>query len=359
MEELLEEESKQFHPDHLGGWQEERRKEFWKRRECDDMSEKILGANQMDWTTFVPREISLGVLGQSDFPRIAKNPKLMKKVSASIRQIPQKQTIVHGDSRYMDLKGTDIHLVVTSPPYWTLKKYDPVDGQLGIIEDYEKFVTELDKVWQICYDALVTGGRMGIVVGDVCLPRRKDGRHRVVPLHSSIQEHCRKIGFDNLAPIIWYKISNISLEAEGCGRFLGKPYEPNAIIKNDIEYILFLRKPGRYRSPSRAQRVLSLLSEEEQREFFQQIWNFPGASTQRHPAPFPLSLAERLVKMFSFVGDTVLDPFLGTGTTLFAAGLWGRNGIGYEIDEKYVKMSLERLKGDIRFTNVDLIEKVK
>jgi len=313
----------------------------------------------IDWTEFVPREIHLEDLKQSDFPRIAKDRNLMKRVWASIKQIPQKQTIVHGDSRYMDLKGIDIHLVVTSPPYWTLKKYDPSQGQLGVIENYDEFLSETDKVWQRCYDALVTGGRMVVVVGDVCLPRRKDGRHRVVPLHSSIQEHCRKIGFDNLAPIIWYKISNINMEVEGCSRFLGKPYEPNSIIKNDIEYILFLRKPGRYRSPSKAQRVLSLISEGEQRDFYKQIWNLPGASTKRHPAPFPLSLAERLVKMFSFVGDTVLDPFLGTGTTLFAAGLWGRSGIGYEVDRNFVRMSLERLKGDIRFTNVDFIERLK
>lgn len=282
----------------------------------------------------------------------------MTKITATIKRIPTKQTIIHSDSRYMNLDD-EIQLVVTSPPYWTLKKYDPIEGQLGAIEDYEQFLTELDKVWKQCYEFLVPGGRMAIVVGDVCLARRKHSRHRVIPLHSSIQEHCQRIGFDNLAPIIWYKISNVEFEATGGGRFLGKPYEPNAIIKNDVEYILFLRKPGRYRSPNRVERVLSLISEEEHRTFFQQIWNMPGASTRKHPAPFPLDLAERLVKMFSFVGDTVLDPFLGTGTTLFAAGLWGRNGIGFEIDEKFVKMSSRRLKGDIRFTNVNLIESTK
>ena len=310
------------------------------------------------WAEFVPEEIDLASLTQSDFPRIAKNKTLMTKITATIKRIPTKQTIIHSDSRYMNLDD-EIQLVVTSPPYWTLKKYDPIEGQLGAIEDYEQFLTELDKVWKQCYEFLVPGGRMAIVVGDVCLARRKHSRHRVIPLHSSIQEHCQRIGFDNLAPIIWYKISNVEFEATGGGRFLGKPYEPNAIIKNDVEYILFLRKPGRYRSPNRVERVLSLISEEEHRTFFQQIWNMPGASTRKHPAPFPLDLAERLVKMFSFVGDTVLDPFLGTGTTLFAAGLWGRNGIGFEIDEKFVKMSSRRLKGDIRFTNVNLIESTK
>lgn len=306
---------------------------------------------------FIPDEIDLRNLTQSDFPRIAKDKKLMKKIQVSIKRIPTKQTIVHGDSRFMELDN-EVHLVITSPPYWTLKKYDPIEGQLGVIQDYDQFLKELDKVWERCYEVLVPGGRMVIVVGDVCLARREYTRHRVVPLHSSIQEHCQRIGFDNLTPVIWYKISNVEFEAKG-GRFLGKPYEPNAIIKNDIEYILFLRKPGRYRSPSRSQRVLSLISEKEHKAFFQQIWNIPGASTRKHPAPFPLVLAKRLVKMFSFVGDTVLDPFLGTGTTLVAAGLWGRNGIGFEIDKKFVMMALGRLRGDIRFSNVTLIEKPK
>jgi len=313
----------------------------------------------MNLNEYVPKGIDLDLLTQSDFPRIAKNKELMKKIISSVKRIPTRQLVVHGDSRYLTLNKNQaqVHLVVTSPPYWTLKKYDPIPGQLGVIEDYEKFLEELDRVWKRCYDVLVPGGRMAIVVGDVCLPRRKYDRHMLIPLHSSIQEHCRKIGFDNLAPIIWYKIANISFEVKGNGRYLGKPYEPNGIVKNDVEYILFLRKPGSYRKPTVAQRVLSLLPENEQREFFQQIWTtITGASTRRHPAPFPTALAERLVRMFSFVGDTILDPFMGTGTTLYAAGSWGRNGMGFDIDCKYAKMALTRLKEDIRFTNVDYIE---
>ena len=133
-------------------------------------------------------------------------------------------------------------------------------------------------------------------------PRRKFGRHVVVPLHASIQEHCRRLGFDNLAPIIWHKITNMSLESSRGSSFLGKPYEPNAVIKNDIEYILFQRKPGGYRSPSQAVKLLSLIPEAEHRAWFQQIWSLGGASTREHPAPFPVALAERLVRMFSFVG---------------------------------------------------------
>ena len=175
--------------------------------------------------------------------------------------------------------------------------------------------------------------------GDVCLSRRRYGRHVVVPLHAGIQESCRRLGFDNLAPIIWHKIANASFEMGGAGGFLGKPYEPNAVIKNDIEYILMQRKSGGYRSPSPAARALSVISAAEHKEWFRQIWTIPGASTRDHPAPYPLALATRLVRMFSFVGDTVLDPFLGTGTTSVAAAGAGRNSVGVEIDTEYMELA--------------------
>src|SRR5579871_246354 len=165
-----------------------------------------------------------------------------------------------GDARELDwLEDDSLHLVVTSPPYWTLKKYNDHPSQLGDIERYESFMDELDKVWRHCYRALVQGGRLVCVVGDVCIARRRNhGRHMVMPLHADISVRCRRIGFDYLTPILWYKIANASYEIEkGGGGFLGKPYEPNAIIKNDIEYILMLRKPGAYRKPTEHQRKLS------------------------------------------------------------------------------------------------------
>ncbi|MGH9962682.1 MAG: DNA-methyltransferase, partial [Pyrinomonadaceae bacterium] len=251
------------------------------------------------------------------------------------------------DARFLDfLEPESVQLVLTSPPYWTLKQYRPHEGQLGSVQDYEEFLGELDRVWTHCYRALAPSGRLIIVVGDVCLSRRKnEGRHMVVPLHASIQEHCRAIGFDNLAPIIWHKIANAKFEVEnGSGGFLGKPYEPNAVIKNDIEFILMQRKAGEYRSPSVGTRILSVISAENHRAWFQQIWSgLTGASTRQHPAPYPLELAERLIRMFSFVGDTVLDPFMGTGTTNLAASLWGRNSIGSEIDPTYFGRAAERI----------------
>jgi DNA modification methylase len=196
----------------------------------------------------------------------------------------------------------------------------------------------------------VPGGRLVCVVGDVCLSRRENnGRHTVVPLHASIQERCRRIGYDNLAPIIWHKIANAVYEVDnGGGGFLGKPYEPNAVIKNDIEFILMERKPGGYRAPDVAARVLSVISGENHKKWFQQIWSgLTGASTRLHPAPYPVELAERLVRMFSFVGDTVLDPFLGTGTTTVAAAKTGRNSIGFEVDEHYFEMAHKRIANEI------------
>ena len=288
---------------------------------------------------------------QRDIPRIAKDRKLIAQIEQASQRIRTNHQLYHRDSRHMrELKPKSVHLVLTSPPYWTLKEYRRIDGQLGYVADYEEFLTELDKVWQQCFDALVPGGRLICVVGDVCLSRRENGgRHTVVPLHASIQEHCRVMGFDNLAPIIWHKIANAKFETEGNGAaFLGKPYEPNAVIKNDIEFILMERKPGGYRSPDMTTKVFSLLSDENHKAWFQQIWTgLTGASTRQHPAPYPLELAVRLVRMFSFVGDTVLDPFLGTGTTTLAAAQWGRNSIGYELDETYLTLAQSRIHDKI------------
>ncbi|OPY48723.1 MAG: Modification methylase MjaI [Methanosaeta sp. PtaU1.Bin060] len=283
--------------------------------------------------------------GQKAIPNIAKDTEAVQSIDAAIKNVPSSHRLVLGDSRAMEeIPDKSVHLVATSPPYWTLKEYPMSDGQLGRVEDYESFLMGLDRVWEQVFRVLVPGGRLVIVVGDVCLPRRSFGRHVVYPLHASIQEHCRRLGFDNLAPIIWHKIANASFESSRCTNFLGKPYEPNAIIKNDIEYILFQRKPGGYRQPSLEARLLSVIPEDCHRQWFQQIWCLGGASTRQHPAPFPLALAERLVRMFSFVGDTVLDPFMGTGTTNLAAGKWGRCSIGFEIEPEYFEMACKRVK---------------
>jgi site-specific DNA-methyltransferase (adenine-specific) len=240
-----------------------------------------------------------------------------------------------------------IHLVVTSPPYWTLKEYAPHEKQLGAIEDYEQFLTELDKVWAECARVLVPGGRMCCVVGDVCIPRKKAGRHHVIPLHADIMVRNRKLGLDSLTPILWFKIANGATEVEGNGAgFYGKPYQPGAIVKNDFEYILFFRKGGSYRSPSFLQKALSMLSREELKGWLRTSWtDIKGESTRKgHPAPYPAELAERLIRLFSFAGDVILDPFVGTGSTSLAAMSSGRSSIGLELDSRYIRLAKERLE---------------
>lgn len=252
--------------------------------------------------------------------------------------------LVLGDARNLSfIPDNSVHLVVTSPPYWNLKRYNEHPQQMGHIDKYEFFLKELHKVWQECFRVLVAGGRLVCVVGDVCLSRKQHGRHVVVPLHADICVDCRKIGFDNLNPIIWHKISNANYEVSNGSKFLGKPYEPNAIIKNDIEFILMQRKPGGYRQPTMEQRQKSKIAEKEFNEWFRQFWTITGASTKQHPAPFPLELAHRLVRMFSFDGDVVLDPFGGSGTTSLAAMKNNRHSIMLDIDRDYLSMAHSRL----------------
>jgi len=263
-------------------------------------------------------------------------------------EVHTRHRLVQGDARDLGfLSDESIHLVVTSPPYWTLKRYRDHPSQLGHVEDYEQFLRELEKVWRECFRVLVPGGRLVCVVGDVCLSRKRTGRHRVVPLHADIAVMCRKIGFDNLNPIIWHKIANAAFEVENGSKFLGKPYEPNAIIKNDIEFILMQRKPGGYRKPTQKQREVSRLTKEEFAAWFRQFWNITGQSTRQFPAAFPLELAYRLVRMFSFAEDTVLDPFSGSGTTMLAAMQTDRHSIGVEIDSAYIDLAEARLAKEV------------
>ena len=282
---------------------------------------------------------------QRSIPAIARDAEATARIERLLNEVPTTHRLLLGDSREIvaELPNESVHLAITSPPYWTLKKYREHPDQLGHVDDYDEFLEAIDLVWEGVRRTLVPGGRLVIVVGDVCLSRRKFGRHVVVPLHAGIQEHCRVLGYDNLAPIIWHKIANARLEVANGSSFLGKPYEPNSVIKNDIEFILFQRKPGGYRRPTLAARVMSVIPEELHREYFQQIWTLGGASTGKHPAPFPLRLAERLIRMFSFVGDTVLDPFMGTGTTNVAAATLGRHSVGIEVEPSYFDMAASAL----------------
>ena len=172
-----------------------------------------------------------------------------------------------------------------------------------------------------------------------------------MPLHADIQVRSRALGFDCLTPILWHKIANGVTEAAGNGAgFYGKPYQPGAVVKNDIEYILFLRKGGAYRQPSHLQKALSMLTKVEMQAWWRSIWtDVKGASTRSgHPAPYPAALAERLIRMFSFAGDTILDPFVGTGSTTIGAIEAGRNSIGNELEPVYMKLAEQRISEAVR-----------
>ena len=267
-------------------------------------------------------------VGQSDTARLIESlpqrdnePSSLEKLLEAnaefrVREWPEpynrtSHTLQLGDSRELrSLPDQSVHLVVTSPPYWTLKVYNDHPEQMGAIADYEKFLDELDRAWTECFRVLVPGGRVCCVVGDVCLARKDVGRHLVMPLHADILVRSRRIGFDALTPIFWHKIANGAMETEGNGAgFNGKPYQPGAVVKNDIEYILFMRKGGKYRSVPPLAKALSMVNKQEMQAWFRSIWtDVPGASTAQHPAPYPVELAQRLIRMFSFAGDTVLDP---------------------------------------------------
>jgi len=245
------------------------------------------------------------------------------------------------------LPDESVQLVVTSPPYWTLKEYAVNEEQLGAVQDYDEFLDELDKVWSECARVLVPGGRICCVVGDVCIPRKRDGRHRIMPLHADIMVRTRRLGLDSLTPILWFKIANGAMEADGNGAgFYGKPYQPGAIVKNDFEYVLFLRKGGTYRSPSPVQKALSILSKEEMKAWLRTSWtDIKGVSTRKgHPAPYPAELAERLIRLFSFAGDVILDPFAGCGSTSLAALHAGRSSIGVEVEPQYMRLAREKME---------------
>jgi site-specific DNA-methyltransferase (adenine-specific) len=257
-----------------------------------------------------------------------------------------KHSIYESDARDLSFIGTEtVHLICTSPPYGSLKIYPDHPRQLGNIASYEKFLDELDTVWAECLRILVPGGRVACVVGDICVSRRQGGRHHVLPLSADLQVRARHLGFDCLTPIRWLKVSNIKLEASKSARYLGKPNLPNGIVKNDIEHILFFRKPGGYRKPTPEMEKRSFIITDDYIKWYAPVWmDVTGQLRRDHPAPYPVEVPRRLIRMFSFSGDTVVDPFAGTGSTALAALETGRNSISVEIEPRYVEMIEERLR---------------
>jgi len=268
-----------------------------------------------------------------------------------------KHKIINGDSRIMtELPNNSVHLVITSPPYWQLKDYG-TDNQIGFHDSYENYINNLNLVWKECYRTLHNGCRLCINIGDQFARAVYYGRYKVIPIREEIIKFCENIGFDYMCAIIWQKVTTSN--TTGGGVQMGSyPYPRNGILKLDYEFILVFKKLGDAPKPTKEQKELSIMTAEEWNTNFAGHWNFPGARQNGHIAMFPEELPSRLIKMFSFVGETVLDPFLGSGTTALAAKKLDRNSVGFEINSEFIpfiKEKLEVQKKDLFCTDYEFI----
>ncbi|MFQ3598296.1 MAG: DNA methyltransferase [Chloroherpetonaceae bacterium] len=241
-----------------------------------------------------------------------------------------------------ELPDNSVHLVITSPPYWQLKDYG-TDNQIGFHDSYENYINNLNLVWKECYRTLHNGCRLCVNIGDQFARAVYYGRYKVIPIREEIIKFCENIGFDYMGAIIWQKVTTSN--TTGGGVQMGSyPYPRNGILKLDYEFILVLKKLGDSPKPTKEQKELSKMTAEEWNTFFTGHWNFPGERQSGHIAMFPEELPRRLIKMFSFVGETVLDPFAGSGTTALAAKKTDRNSVGYEINPEFIPIIKEKLE---------------
>ena len=257
--------------------------------------------------------------------------------------------IIHGDSRQMNLlTDKSVHLVITSPPYWQLKDYG-TENQIGFHESYESYINNLNLVWEESYRVLHPGCRLCINIGDQFARSVYYGRYKVIPIRTEIIKFCETIGFDYMGAVIWQKVTTCN--TTGGATIMGSfPYPRNGILKLDYEFILLFKKQGVLPVPTKEQKELSIMTKDEWNTYFSGHWYFAGAKQDGHIAMFPEELPARLIKMFSFAGETVLDPFLGSGTTTLAARNLGRNSVGYEINPDFIPI----IKGKLNFSQSDL-----
>jgi DNA modification methylase len=250
--------------------------------------------------------------------------------------------VIIGDSRWMsEVDDESVHLIVTSPPYWQLKDYGN-SGQIGFDDTYEDYINNLNLVWNECYRALENGCRLCINIGDQFARSVYYGRYKIIPIRTEIIKFCETIGFDYMGAIIWQKVTTCN--TTGGATIMGSfPYPRNGIIKIDYEFILIFKKPGIGKNVPKSIKDKSKLTIEEWNQYFAGHWNIPGEKQNGHLAMFPEEIPRRLIKMFSFVNDTVLDPFLGSGTTTLSAKNLERNSIGYEISAKFIPVIKEKL----------------
>ncbi|GBD96072.1 modification methylase HindIII [bacterium BMS3Abin06] len=250
--------------------------------------------------------------------------------------------IINGDCRQMNfLPDKSVHLVITSPPYWQLKDYG-TENQIGFHESYESYINNLNLVWKESFRVLHPGCRLCINIGDQFARSVYYGRYKVIPIRTEIIKFCETTGFDYMGAVIWQKVTTTN--TTGGATIMGSfPYPRNGILKLDYEFILLFKKQGIPPKPTKEQKELSAMTKDEWNTYFSGHWYFAGAKQDGHIAVFPEELPARLIKMFAFAGDTVLDPFLGSGTTSLAARNLCRNSIGYEINADFISIVKEKL----------------
>ena len=260
--------------------------------------------------------------------------------------------IINGDSRQMnELKDCSVHLIITSPPYWQLKDYG-TENQIGFNDSYESYINNLNLVWAECFRVLHDGCRLCINIGDQFARSVYYGRYKVIPIHSEIIKFCETIGFDFMGQIIWQKTT--TMNTTGGGAVMGSfPHPRNGIVKLDFEYILLFKKQGNAPKPTQEQKDNSVMTNEEWNTYFNGHWYFNGAKQDKHLAMFPEELPARLIKMFSFPDEIVLDPFMGSGTTALAAGKLNRNSVGYEINAAYIPIIKEKIGQNNAFMPIE------
>ena len=250
-----------------------------------------------------------------------------------------------------ELNDESVHLIVTSPPYWQLKDYG-TDNQIGFHDDYETYINHLNLTWAECFRVLHKGCRLCINIGDQFARSTYYGRYKIIPIHSEIIKFCEMIGFDFMGQIIWQK--QTTMNTSGGASIMGSyPHPRNGIVKLDFEYILLFKKQGNAPKPTKEQKDNSAMTNEEWKTYFNGHWYFTGAKQDKHLAMFPEELPHRLIKMFSFPEETVLDPFMGSGTTALAARKLNRNSVGYEINPDFISIIKEKIGGDDAFMKVE------
>jgi len=277
--------------------------------------------------------------------------------------------IIIGDSRRMpEINNESIDLIITSPPYWQIKDYG-ISGQIGYGQDLHQYLKSLYYVWSECFRVLRKGGRFCLNIGDQFARSIIYGRYKVIPLHAEFITQCESLGFDFMGSIIWQK--KTTMNTTGGATVMGSfPYPPNGIVEIDYEFIHIFKKPGQGKKVSKEIKEASRLTKEEWKKYFSGHWYFGGAKQIDHEAMFPDELPRRLIKMFSFVNDVVLDPFLGSGTTLKVALELKRSGVGYEINKNFLEiikkkvgnreiLAIEERKSNISLPQVDYIPKIQ